>query len=94
VHARHPGWAQRAVHLHRNTYTAEQVIVAAHAYGSSKLLLTTRRLNALPERSNAACGSRIGESDRRGDEVVAPGAAAPGAADITNTETAASAKRG
>ncbi|CAH2405782.1 GMC oxidoreductase [Mesorhizobium escarrei] len=38
VHARHPGWAQRAVHLHRHTYTAEQVIVAAHAYGSSKLL--------------------------------------------------------
>ena len=39
VHARHPGWAQRAAHLHRHTYTAEQVIVAAHAYGSSKLLL-------------------------------------------------------
>jgi len=39
VHARHPGWAQRAAHLRRHTYTAEQVIVAAHAYGSSKLLL-------------------------------------------------------
>ena len=39
VHARHPGWAQRAAHLHRHTYTAQQVIVAAHAYGSSKLLL-------------------------------------------------------
>jgi cholesterol oxidase len=39
VHTRHPGWAQRAAHLHRHTYTAEQVIVAAHAYGSSKLLL-------------------------------------------------------
>jgi cholesterol oxidase len=38
VHARHPGWAQRAAHLHRHTYTAEQVIVAAHAYGSAKLL--------------------------------------------------------
>jgi cholesterol oxidase len=38
VHARHPGWAQRAEHLHRHTYTAAQVIVAAHAYGSSKLL--------------------------------------------------------
>jgi cholesterol oxidase len=38
VHARHPGWAQRAAHLHRHTYTAEQVIVAAHAYGSSKIL--------------------------------------------------------
>jgi len=39
VHARHPGWAQRAAHLHRHRYTAQQVIVAAHAYGSSKLLL-------------------------------------------------------
>jgi cholesterol oxidase len=38
VHARHPGWAQRAAHRFRRTYTAEQVIVAAHAYGSAKLL--------------------------------------------------------
>jgi cholesterol oxidase len=38
VHARHPGWAQRAAHLHRHAYTAEQVIVTAHAYGSAKLL--------------------------------------------------------
>jgi cholesterol oxidase len=38
IHTRHPGWAQRAAHIHRHTYTAEQVIVAAHAYGSAKLL--------------------------------------------------------
>jgi cholesterol oxidase len=38
VHTRHPGWAQRAARRHRRTYTAEQVIVAAHAYGSAKLL--------------------------------------------------------
>ena len=38
VHTRHPGWAQRAAHLHHHTYTAGQVVVAAHAYGSSKLL--------------------------------------------------------
>ena len=38
VHARHPGWLQRAEHLHHHTCTAEQVIVAAHAVGSSKLL--------------------------------------------------------
>jgi cholesterol oxidase len=38
VHTRHPGWAQRAAHLQHHSYTAEQVIVAAHAYGSSKLL--------------------------------------------------------
>src|SRR4029453_16188402 len=39
VHARHPGWAQRAARHHRRVYTAEQVIVAAHTYGSGKLLL-------------------------------------------------------
>jgi cholesterol oxidase len=38
VRARHPGWAQRALHRHHHRYTAEQVIVAAHAYGSAKLL--------------------------------------------------------
>src|SRR3954447_6519971 len=38
VHTRHPGWGQCAAHRHRRTYTAEQVIVAAHAYGSAKLL--------------------------------------------------------
>jgi cholesterol oxidase len=38
VHTRHPGWAQRAAHLHRHKYTAEQVVISAHAYGSSKLL--------------------------------------------------------
>jgi len=38
VHARHPGWAQRAARSHHQTYTADQVIVSAHAYGSSKLL--------------------------------------------------------
>ena len=38
VHARHPGWAQRAADLGYHVYRAEQVIVAAHAYGSSKLL--------------------------------------------------------
>jgi cholesterol oxidase len=38
VHTRHPGWAQRAAHRDHHAYTAQQVIVAAHAYGSSKLL--------------------------------------------------------
>jgi cholesterol oxidase len=38
VHARHPGWAQRSAQLNHRMYTAEQVIVAAHAYGSAKLL--------------------------------------------------------
>ena len=38
VHTRHPGWAQRAAHRKQRTYTAGEVIVAAHAYGSAKLL--------------------------------------------------------
>jgi cholesterol oxidase len=38
VHTRHPGWGQRAARRFQRTYTAEQVIVAAHAYGSAKLL--------------------------------------------------------
>lgn len=38
VQTRHPGWVERSAHLVRHHYTAEQVIVAAHAYGSSKLL--------------------------------------------------------
>ncbi|HTX46115.1 MAG TPA: GMC family oxidoreductase [Solirubrobacteraceae bacterium] len=52
VHARHPGWAQRAGHVHHHTYTAEQVIVAAHAYGSAKLLHHMQhkgRLNGLSD---------------------------------------------
>ena len=36
--SRHPGWVQRAIHAGRNRFTADQVIVSAHAYGSSKLL--------------------------------------------------------
>jgi cholesterol oxidase len=38
LHARHPGWMQRAAHLDHHRYTAAQVIVSAHAYGSAKLL--------------------------------------------------------
>ena len=38
VLTRHPGWAQRVLEAHRNRYTAREVVVAAHAYGSAKLL--------------------------------------------------------
>jgi cholesterol oxidase len=38
VFARHPGWMQRALHLSHYRYTAREVIVSAHAYGSAKLL--------------------------------------------------------
>ena len=54
VHARHPGWAQRAAHLDHHTYTAEQVIVAAHAYGSAKLLLHMQHEDRLTGLSSRA----------------------------------------
>src|SRR5215510_7604944 len=65
VHTRHPGWAQRATHLHHHTYTAEQVIVAAHAYGSAKLLLHMQhkgRLNGL--------SSQLGQRARTNSEQL------------------------
>jgi cholesterol oxidase len=48
VRTRHPGWAQRAAHVDHRTYTAEQVVVAAHAYGSAKLLLRMQHQGRLP----------------------------------------------
>jgi cholesterol oxidase len=65
VHARHPGWAQRTAHLHRHTYTAEQVIVAAHAYGSSKLLLHMQRGGRL-----TGLSSELGKRARTNSEQL------------------------
>ena len=65
VHVRHPGWAQRAAHIERHTYTAEQVIVAAHAYGSSKLLLHMQHQGRLPGLS-----SQLGQRARTNSEQL------------------------
>jgi cholesterol oxidase len=65
VHTRHPGWAQRAAHLHRQTYTAEHVIVAAHAYGSAKLLLHMQHNGRLPGLS-----SELGRRARTNSEQL------------------------
>ena len=65
VHARHPGWAQRAAHLHRHIYTAEQVIVAAHAYGSSKLLLHMQHKGRL-----TGLSSQLGQRARTNSEQL------------------------
>jgi cholesterol oxidase len=65
VHTRHPGWAQRAAHLHQNVYTAEQVIVAAHAYGSSKLLLHMQHKGRLKNLS-----SELGQRARTNSEQL------------------------
>jgi cholesterol oxidase len=65
VHTRHPGWAERTAHLHHRTYTAEQVIVAAHAYGSSKLLLHMQHSGRLPGLS-----SQLGQRARTNSEQL------------------------
>lgn len=65
VHTRHPGWAQRAAHLDHHTYTAGQVIVAAHAYGSSKLLLHMQHKGAL-----TGLSSQLGQRARTNSEQL------------------------
>jgi len=65
VRTRHPGWAQRAAQLHRHTYTAEQVIVSAHAYGSAKLLLHMQHTGRLPGLS-----SELGQRARTNSEQL------------------------
>ena len=65
AHARHPGWAQRAAHLDHHMYTAEQVIVAAHAYGSAKLLHHMRHKGRLTSLS-----SELGQRARTNSEQL------------------------
>ncbi len=65
VLARHPGWAQRAVHAHRSRFTADQVIVAAHAYGSAKLLHHMRHKGNLPGMSD-----QLGQRARTNSEQL------------------------
>ena len=65
VHVRHPGWAQRAEHLDHHVYTAEQVIVSAHAYGSSKLLLRMQHEGRL-----AGLSSELGQRARTNSEQL------------------------
>ena len=54
-----------AAHLHRHTYTAEQVIVAAHAYGSAKLLHHMQHKGRLPDLS-----SQLGQRARTNSEQL------------------------
>jgi cholesterol oxidase len=65
VHARHPGWLQRAAHLHHHTYTADQVIVSAHAYGSAKLLHRLKHEGTLPGLSD-----QLGQGARTNSEQL------------------------
>jgi cholesterol oxidase len=65
VHVRHPGWAQRAAHLQHHAYTAEQVIVSAHAYGSAKLLHHMKHKGVLPGLSD-----QLGQRARTNSEQL------------------------
>ena len=65
VLARHPGWMQRAAHLHHYRYTAEQVIVAAHAYGSAKLLHHMQHKGSL-----AGMSDQLGQRARTNSEQL------------------------
>jgi len=65
VRTRHPGWAQRAAHLHHRTWTAGQVIVAAHAYGSAKLLHHMQHTGRL-----TGLSSQLGQRARTNSEQL------------------------
>ncbi|MGA5541138.1 FAD-dependent oxidoreductase [Mycobacterium sp. NPDC051198] len=65
VHTRHPGWAHRAARAQRRRYTADQVIVAAHAYGTAKLLLHMQHGGKLPGMS-----SQLGQRARTNSEQL------------------------
>lgn len=52
VHTWHPGWMHRAVHRDSEVFTAAQVIVAAHAYGTAKLLMHMKDEGALGKLSD------------------------------------------
>jgi cholesterol oxidase len=65
VHVRHPGWLQRAAHLHHHTYTAEQVIVSAHAYGSAKLLHRLKHTGTL-----SGLSDQLGQRARTNSEQL------------------------
>ena len=72
VHTRHPGWVRRAAGLRRRTYTAGQVIVAAHAYGTAKLLLHMQHKGRL-----TGLSSQLGQRARTNSEQISDDHATP-----------------
>lgn len=65
VLTRHPGWVQRGLHLDHKRYTAEQVVVSAHAYGTSKILLKMQHEGNLPNLSD-----KVGHRARTNSEML------------------------
>jgi cholesterol oxidase len=65
VKTRHPGWLQRAAHLEHKTYTAAKVIVAAHAFGTAKLMLKMQHQEKL-----TGFSSHVGQRARTNSEQL------------------------
>jgi len=65
VKARHPGWMQRAAGVDHHSYTAAQVIVSAHAYGSAKLLHHMKHTGSL-----AGLSDELGKRARTNSEQL------------------------
>lgn len=65
VLVRHPGWAQRAVHYDHKRFTAEQVVISAHAYGSSKLLTHMQHDGKL-----SGLSDQVGQRARTNSEML------------------------
>lgn len=65
VHSRHPGWVQRGLHYGHKKFTAEQVIISAHAYGSSKLLTRLQHEGHLDQLSD-----QLGKRARTNSEML------------------------
>ncbi len=65
VHAHHPGWMQRAAQLDHYTFTADEVIVSAHAYGSAKLLHRLEHVGTL-----AGLSDQLGQRARTNSEQL------------------------
>lgn len=65
LRVRHPGWAQRLVHAGRERYSAAQVIVSAHAFGTAQLLWRMKHEGVLPRLSD-----ELGKRARTNSEAL------------------------
>jgi len=65
VRSRHPGWVQRGLRLDHHRHTAEQVVISAHAYGSSKLLTRLQHEGKLADLS-----AQVGVRARTNSEML------------------------
>ncbi|MFV0524000.1 MAG: GMC oxidoreductase [Acidimicrobiales bacterium] len=65
VKARHPGWVQRGIDFGHTTFRTMELVISAHAYGSSKLLLHMQAKGNLDRLS-----SQLGQRARTNSEML------------------------